>query len=275
MIVVVGGSGVLGRQVVQRLAAEGERLRVVVRDGPRARCLLPPDAEVRTHDVRDAEGLDELLTGASVVVNAFHGFLGGRGAGPAQVDDRGNRHVVDAAVRVGVAVVLVSVLEAAADSALELARAKRAAEDHLRASGAPWTIVRSGPFLETWRAVLAETAGASGRPLVLGRGDRPLGFVPVADVARVVTRAVLDPTLRGQVLEVPGGGGAQTMVELAREVQAERGWHGEPRHVPRPVLRGLGLLARPVAPAFARKSRAALAMDTGPVGGVPAAAGPP
>lgn len=261
MIVVVGGSGLLGRQVVETLTASGEQVRVVVRDVARARGALAKDVEVRAGDVRRAVGLDELLAGASVVVSAFHGFLGGRGAGPTQVDERGNRHLVNAAARAGASVVLMSLAGAAADSDLELARAKHAAEQHLRASGTPWTIVRSGPFLETWLAVLTQTAGASGRPLVFGRGDRPLGFVSATDVAAAVSRAVLQPALRGQVLDVAAA--TLTMTELAHALQASRGWQGDVRHVPRPVLRALGILARPVAPAFARKNCAALAMDTG------------
>lgn len=261
MIVVVGGSGLLGRQVVDTLTARGEQVRVVVRDGSRARGALGEHVEVHVADVLQKKGLDELLVGASVVVSAFHGFLGGRRAGPQEVDVRGNRHLVDAAQRAGASVVLVSLIGAAADSDLELGRAKHAAEEHLRASGTPWTIVRSGPFLETWLAVLAQTAGASGRPLVFGRGERRLAFVSATDVAYVVSRAVLDATLRGQVLEVAGA--PLTMIELAHALQACRGWQGDVRHVPRPVLRALSMLTRPVAPAFARKNRAALAMDTG------------
>lgn len=263
MIVVVGGGGLLGRQVVDTLVAAGQPVRVVVRDVTRARDVLPPDVEIRAGDVRRMEGLDDLLIGASVVVGAFHGFLGGRGAGLREVDEHGTTNLADAAARAGAGVVLVSVIGAAPDSGLELGRAKHAAEQHLRASGAPWTIVRAGPFLETWLAVLAQTAGAAGRPLVFGRGDRPLPFVSATDVAHVVTRAVLDTTLRGTVLEAAGA--ALTMTELAQSLQAARGWQGGVRHLPRPVLRALGALAGPVAPAFARKNRAALAMDSGAV----------
>lgn len=62
----------------------------------------------------------------------------------------------------------------------------------------------AGPFLETWLAVLAQTAGKSGRPLVFGYGDLPLPFVSAGDVAAVVSRATADTTLRGQILEVAG-----------------------------------------------------------------------
>lgn len=260
MIVVAGGSGLLGRLVVGDLVARGEQVRVLVRDTERARTVLGDTVEILAADVRRADGLEQALAQAAVLVSAVHGFLGGRAAGPVEVDQRGNANLVEASRAVGAHVVLVSVIGAAADSALELCRAKHEAERHLRASGASWSIVRAGPFLETWLAVLTQTAGGSGRPVIFGHGDRLLPFVSVTDVAAVVSRAATDPALRGQLLE--GAGQPLTMTDLARALQAARGWQGSVRHVPRPVLRALGTLTRPVAPAFARKNRAALAMDS-------------
>lgn len=259
-MVVAGGSGLLGRQVVSDLIARGEPVRVLVRDSGRARTVLGDGVEVLAGDVRQTAGLDKALAGASMIVSAVHGFLGGRGAGPFEVDQRGNANLVDAAAEAGASVVLVSVIGAAADSPLDLFRAKHAAEQHLRASGIPWTIVRAGPFLETWLTVLTQTAGESGRPLIFGRGERPLAFISAADVAAVVSRAATDTTLRGQILELAGE--PVTMTALAHALQAARGWHRPVRHVPRPMLRMLGTIARPVHPAFARKNRTAVAMET-------------
>lgn len=53
------------------------------------------------------------------------------------------------------------------------------------------------------------------------------------------------------------------MTELARALHDAHGGHGSPRHLPRPLLRILSVLARPISPAFARQNQTALAMDTG------------
>jgi len=261
VIIVAGGSGLLGQHVVTDLLARGEKVRVLVRDVARARALFGDAIEVVAGDVRRAEGLDELVAGASVVVSAVHGFLGGRGAGPVEVDDRGNANLVDAAAAAGAGVVLVSVLGASPDSPVDLFRAKHAAEQHLRGSGTPWTIVRASAYLETWLTVLTKTAGTSGRPLIFGRGEQPIQFVSALDVAAVVSRAATDSTLRGQIFEIAGE--PITMTELARALHDAHGWHGSPRHLPRPLLRILSVLARPISPAFARQNQTALAMDTG------------
>ena len=94
MIVVAGGSGVLGRSVVSELTRAGERVQVLARDTAYAESVVGDRVEVVAADVRRPDGLGQLVTGASAVVSAVHGFLGGRGAGPAEVDVRGNAHLI-------------------------------------------------------------------------------------------------------------------------------------------------------------------------------------
>lgn len=260
MIVVAGGTGRLGRMVVPALGALGCDVRVLTRDAGRARVVLGEDVDLVEADVRRPESLVDAVAGAQVVVSAVHGFLGGRRDGPAAIDVRGNAHLVRAAASADASVVLTSIIGASPHSGAELLRAKFAAERALRSSGVPWTIVRSGPFVETWVEVLRETRDVSGRCLVLGRGARPMSFVSVHDVAEVVVRAASDAALRDQVWEI--GGEPMTMLELARAVQSADGSQAPPRHLPRGALRTAGFVTRPFNPAFARKSRMALVMDT-------------
>jgi hypothetical protein len=56
------------------------------------------------------------------------------------------------------------------------------------------------------------------------------------------------------------------MEELARAVQSAHGWPGEPRHLPRVVLRMASVVARPFSPTFARQNRLALVMDSTDLG---------
>jgi NADH dehydrogenase len=270
MIVVAGGGGTLGRVVVAELQAAGYPVRVLARDAVAARQALGPDVEVVAADVRRPDDLPAALEGANVVVSAFHGFLGGRGAGPAEVDRDGNAHLIDATARAGAALVLVSVTGAAADSPLELSRMKYAAEEQLRSSGLPWTVIRATPFLETWIRLLRQTAARSGRALVFGRGQQPIAFVSVRDVAAVVVDAATQPGRGCQVVEISGPE-RLTMVQLAGAVQSaslqsaavqSAAGRKAPRHLPRPILRMLSRAAAPLSPSFARQNRAAVVLDT-------------
>jgi uncharacterized protein YbjT (DUF2867 family) len=246
MIFFAGGTGRLGSLVVTSLATRGLEVRVLTRDPARAQHLVGVASQVVVGDVRDPVSLASAVQGVDIVVSAVQGFAGPGRVTPATVDRDGNANLVDAAAAVGADVVLLSVVGASADSPMELFRAKHAAEEHLRASGTGWTIVRATAFLELWAQIMA-------RPIVFGHGDNPINFVSVADVAVVVERVVIDTTFRGQVVEV-GGPPDLTFNELATMLQDIRGAGGKVRHVPRSVLRA-------VAP-FARQARAAVAMDT-------------
>ena len=264
MIAVAGGTGLLGSRLVAALIAQSQEVRVLTRDRARAAAALGTTPEIVEVDVRRPDGLTEALQGAAIVVSAFHGFLGGRGEGPDEVDRQGNANLFAAAREAGSAVLLMSIMGASADSSADLFRAKFAAEQELRTSGVPWCIVRSGPYIETWHRVLQETAGRSGRPLVFGRGQRRLAFVAVDDVVALASRAATDSALLGEVLEI--GGEPISMEQLALAVQAAHGWPGKPRHLPRAALRVASVAARRFSPTFARQNRLALVMDTTDLG---------
>jgi NADH dehydrogenase len=260
MILLAGGTGRLGRVLTARLTDRGLPVRVLTRDPARAAGLTGPGIEVVTGDVRDRASLLAAVNGIRVVVSAIHGFAGPGKVPPATVDHRGNINLIDAARDAGAEIVLVSVVGAAPGSPMELSRMKYAAEQYLRAGSADWTIVRATAFLELWIELLTKTAARSGRPVVFGRGNNPVNFVSVTDVAALVEHAVTDPAARGRILEI-GGPSNLTFNQLAAAVQQAGGRVSAPRHVPRPVLRILaGALGR-VRPELGRQARAALIMD--------------
>jgi len=137
------------------------------------------------------------------------------------------------------------VIGAAPNHPIELFRAKYAAETHLRASGTPWTIVRAAAFAELWAELV-------GRGIVFGRGDNPINFVSVVDVAAALEHAVVDPTVRGTMIEIAGAENL-TLNEFAALLQRVRSKPQAVHHVPRWLLRAAATVARP--------ARAAVAMD--------------
>jgi uncharacterized protein YbjT (DUF2867 family) len=261
VIVIAGGTGTLGTRLVPRLAGQGLAVRVLTRDPARAEHLAGAGVEVARGDVRDAASIAGALDGAGTVISAVHGFAGPGGVSPASVDRTGNAHLIEAADRAGAAFVLVSVVGASPGHPMELFRAKHAAEEMLRASGIPWTIVRATAFMETWGKIMGGPLQDSGKIVVFGRGDNPVNFVSTTDVAALVSRAVTAPSLRGQVLEI-GGPGNLTFNQVAAIVQEASGHRGTVRHISRPALHAMAMATGRLKPALARQARAALAMDT-------------
>lgn len=263
MYLVIGGTGRLGSLVVRRLHEARQPVRVLSRGLTPATRALPSGVDVVVGDVRRPETLLPAMDGVEVVVSAVQGFAGPGGVTPAEVDRDGNINVISAAEHGGADLVLVSVLGARADSPMELFRMKYAAEQRLASSTTSWTVVRPDAFAEAWLTILAETADGSGRPLVFGRGDRPVRWVSVDDVAELVSHAALHPALRGRTLEICGPDCA-SLRELAQLLMDARGVTGEPRRVPRPVLRAAAATVGRVRPDLGRQMRAALALDTLP-----------
>jgi NADH dehydrogenase len=155
---------------------------------------------------------------------------------------------------------MVSVVGASADSPMQLFRMKHAAEQHLWSTGTPATIVAATAFRELWVELLNQTAGRSGRPLVFGRGNNPINFVAVDDVADAVDRAISDPTTRGTTLQI-GGPLDLTFNQLAATVQTEAGRTKPPRHIPPAALRVMANTVGLLKPELGRQARAALVMD--------------
>ncbi len=244
-VFVAGGTGRLGTLLVPDLAAHGCDVTVMTRNAERAR-HLQDCAAIVLGDVRQPDDLRTAVAGAEVVVSAVQGFAGPGRVSPASVDRDGNANLIDAAAREGAQLVLMSVVGASPDSPMELFRCKWEAEERLRQSGVPWTIVRATAFVELWADIMR-------KPIVFGQGDNPINFVSVRDVAGAVRVAVLDPALRGQIIEI-GGDENLSFNELASLLQDVRGRRARVRHIPRPLLRVLATVHR--------QPRAALVMDT-------------
>ena len=151
--------------IVQRLAARGLGVRVLTRDRKRAAHLEGSRVEVIEGDVRDGSSLGSAMAGVSYrrVCDSwvrrhrkrFAGVRRSRRQSPS------HRRWRPGQMRPSV---LMSIVGASAEHPIELFRMKYAAEEHLRASGVPWTIVRATAFAEFWLDLLDQTAGASGRP---------------------------------------------------------------------------------------------------------------
>jgi uncharacterized protein YbjT (DUF2867 family) len=261
MILVAGGTGTLGTQLVRRLSDRGLPVRVLTRDPARA-AHLPGSVEVLTGDLRDSAAVAAAVHGATTVVSAVHGFAGLGKPSPEAIDRDANRALIQAAADADVQhLVLVSVLGAAPDHPMSLHRAKHAAEQALQASGLAWTIIRPAAYLETWIAIIGAKLADRGQALVFGPGRNPINFVSAHDVAAVAALAVHDPSLQGQVLEVTGPENL-SFTQLAERLITASGQPGRIRHVPLAMLRAMSVLARPVSPVFARQAQAAVVMNT-------------
>ena len=130
MIVISGASGRLGGRVARLI---GGHPRLLVRDAARAPSV--PGAEVAVAAFDDFDAVRSALEGTDVVLMVS----------AAETPDRVAQHrtFVDAAADAGVGhLVYTSFAGAAPDAVFTLARDHWATEEHIRASGVPFTFLR-------------------------------------------------------------------------------------------------------------------------------------
>ena len=261
MILVAGGTGNLGLELVPHLSALGHGVRVLTRDPSRARQRLGNTPELIAGDARKPQTLDAALAGADAVVSAITGF-GPGGPGPKAVDYEGNLNLIRAAEAAGVGrFVLVSMNGAAADHPMELARMKYRAEEALRDSRLEWVIVRPNAFMELWAEIVGGPIFKGGNATVFGRGGNPVNFNSARDVARFIELALFDRSLSGATLAV-GGPENITFNQLVAQIEGAAGRKAVVNHVPIPLMRLLSVAIRPFKPDVAGMIEAGIAFET-------------
>jgi uncharacterized protein YbjT (DUF2867 family) len=261
MILVAGGTGHLGIELVPLLTSRDIPVRILTRDPDRARQRLGETPQFAKGDARSPNTLEAALKGVDAVVSAMTGF--GPGApGPRAVDYEGNLNLIRAAETAGVRrVVLVSIHGTTADHAMELWRMKHRAEEALQASGLDWVIVRPNAFMELWAELVGGPIFKNGKATVFGRGDNPINFNSAVDVARFVELALFDPGLSRTILSV-GGPENLTLNELVGQIERAAGRKAAVKHVPVPMMRLMSLVMRPLKPDVAAMIQGGIAFDT-------------
>jgi NADH dehydrogenase len=262
-ILIAGGTGTLGTQIVRRLTARGLKVRVLTRDAERARHLDDGNVEIVPGDLRDARAVGRAVEGTQTVINSVQaGFGATLGSSPKTVDGQGSSNLLAAAKANGVQhLVLVSIYDVAPGHPLELWRMKYRGETELQASGLAWTIIRSTAFMEWAVTFVCQPLVENGKALVYGRGNNPINFVSAHDVAQFVELSVVDPAMRGELLTVAGPENL-SFNQLAQTFKTVTGTAGQISHVPLPLMRFMAKLLVPLKPALAREIQAGVFLDT-------------
>jgi uncharacterized protein YbjT (DUF2867 family) len=213
-IAVIGGTGTVGRLIVDALRSAGAHVRVVSRHSPE-----------HPADLTTGAGLAPALEGCRIVVEASNGPP--QRPEPVIVD--GARRLTEAAGRAGVGrIVLVSIV-GIEEVPTRYYRAKVAQEGIVRAGSAPVTIVRSTQFHELLDWVFAAAARWRVSPRVGAR----LQPVAAVEAARAVAAVVLQD--EPPALLTVAGPAIEEAHALARAWGASRGRRLVP--LPVPMLR--------------------------------------
>ncbi|MEI6114366.1 MAG: complex I NDUFA9 subunit family protein [Burkholderiales bacterium] len=239
-VLVVGGTGFIGRQVVGRLAAQGHDVRVPTRRAVRARELqVYPAVQIIECDIHDEPALAQAIDGCGAVINLV-GILHSAGGEPWGQDfDRAHVQLparIAAACRArGVRrLIHMSALGADIRGPSAYLRSKAAGEQRILDAFAGWdegavTIFRAsvvfGPQ-DSFMNMFARLARMFPVLPIAGARAR-MQPVYVGDVAGAMVSALGNPATIGQVYDLAG----PTVYSLGELVRLAAAWSGHPRPV--------------------------------------------
>ena len=247
MILIVGGSGVLGNLISLRLLAAGHSVRVMTRTPAKVASLRGAGAEIVTGDLVDRESIVRACTGAEHVIAAAHSLLGRGRYASEHVDREGHQTLIEIAKANGVRhfVYTSAYFRDLAFLAIPFVRIKRDVEQYLRTSGLSYTILRPTAFMDFHAHVLLGKPVIAGKKVVIfGRGEQPRNFVAASDVAQFAVRALDDRSLAGETLDI-GGPENFTDLEVVRTYERAAGKKAKVLHLSPALPRVLSRLARP------------------------------
>jgi len=227
-VCIVGGSGFVGRAIVDQAIGAGYQVTVACRHPERARDLLVKGAELARVDVADGRGIDAAVEDHDVVIYLV-GLLFEKGRQNfAAVHVDGVARVLEACQRAGVQQYLhMSALGAGRVAGSGYAETKAAAEALVQASDLNWTIFRPsiiyGAGDNFFNQFKAMSAMLPVMPVI--SGDTRFQPVWVEDVARAFVMSIDNHHVTAQIYELGGPStfSFQAMLELLmRELDRKR-----------------------------------------------------
>ncbi|HKE70841.1 MAG TPA: NAD(P)-binding oxidoreductase [Nocardioidaceae bacterium] len=215
-ILLTGGTGTLGRQVVPLLRARDQKLRILSRS-PHA----PTDGiEYATGDLATAEGVEAAVTGTEIIVHLAGTMKGDEDKAATLVRaaaDSGVRHLVYISV---VGADRVPVVSRTDRAMFGYFASKRAAEHVVIDSGLPWTILRATQFHDLIHLTARQLSKLPVMPIFAGVRFQP---VDAHDVAERLVELALDRPM-GLAPDI-GGPQVYGMKELMRSYLTAKGRH--------------------------------------------------
>ncbi len=191
-LLVVGGTGTLGRQIARQALDAGHQVRCMVRSPRRASFLQEWGCELTRGDLLEPDSLDYALEGMGAVIDAATARATDPGSAY-EIDWSGKQNLFAACGRAGVKrLVFISLLNAAQHRDVPLMDVKACTEQWLEASDLDYTILQGAAFMQGLISQFAipvlegQTVWVSGTPT-------PIAYMNTQDMARFAVAALEHP----------------------------------------------------------------------------------
>jgi NADH dehydrogenase len=251
MILVTGGTGFVGSHLLKRMRQDGLTVRAVVRNPAKATGLRDLGVEVVPGDVSDKASLEKAVQGIERVVHLVGIIQEAPGATFQGVHVDGARNLVEAARKAGVRHFLFqSALGTRANAVSRYHRTKWEAEDLVRGSGIPSTILRPsliyGPG-DQFTIRLSDMIRLSPILPIIGSGSSKVQPIFINDVVACILKAVTSDAYLNELYEI-GGPEQLTYEEVTRAIAAALGVSRPALHLPLFFIRSMARVMEAVLP---------------------------
>ena len=248
-VLVVGGTGHLGGQVVDALQQRGKQVRALVRPTSEASKLEAKGVEVVRGDMLDKRSLAAAMSGVDAVVSTAAGYTR-RNKNATEIDTVGQANLAEAAADTDVRrFVLTSILTCDLTPQVSHFWHKKLAEDALERYEVPFVALRPGAFLD----MVTQMGGdpfAKKRLMWFGTASVPLTFVLASDLARYLAEAVDADVQDGERIDI-GWQRPVSMHDIAEIASRLLGEQIKVRAVPTVLVKALTTAVGLVVPGVA------------------------
>ncbi len=211
MILITGATGFIGRALVRHLSETGQQVRVLLRSSPTSpRLPRGVPVEVAVVSLQDERAVGAALRGVDQIYHLATAGTEGRRGNLLKTDIEGTRVLAQVAASAGIErLIFLSHIGADRASAFPIQKSKGIAEEHIRKSGVPYTIIRSsvvfGPEDRFTTSLAQLLRAAPGIFPIPSDGRSLLQPVWVEDLVTCLTWALQNPEMVNQTYEIGGG----------------------------------------------------------------------
>ena len=251
MILVTGGTGFVGRHLIQRMRKEGIPLRALVRGPERAQSLGDLGVELVRGNIADKASLEKAAAGAEYVVHLVGIIQEAPRATFQGVHVEGTRNVLDAAKKAGVRHFFYqSALGTRRGAKSSYHKTKWEAEELVRTSGIPFTILRPSLIYgkgDGFTTRLSETIRLLPFLPVIGQGKSKVQPIFIDDVVSCMLKAMTDDLFLNKRYEI-GGPEQLTYEEVTTTLAEALGVHRPVLHLPLALMKPVAGLLEALLP---------------------------
>jgi NADH dehydrogenase len=251
LVLVTGGTGFVGNNIVKALVARGHSVRCLVRHPENVKNLPQNSVELLEGDVKDLQSTSQAAKGVDAAIHLV-GIIretGGQTFESVHVD--GTRNVILALKEQGVKRLLhMSALGTREGAQSRYHKSKWQAEQIVKQSGLDWTIFRPSIIVgkgDGFTTTLVDLVKKGPVVPVIGSGNYKLQPIAIEDVVNCFMMALENPEHSGKTYELCGPQ-ALAFNQMLDEVMSALGISKRKVHIPTSIMSPVAMLMESVLP---------------------------